>query len=122
MSIHTIYNTGGSDDRATKIAISLQGTLSAETSKATFSEAFFTNEEHKRGSWTALAMASIVLANGWIPCWIYANEIFKTLLGDDPVISARSAVYITCFTQLIGSSISMPAVAKLGRRTLLLIG
>ena len=107
---------------AIEIAESMQTTQSDETTKATFNEAFFTNEHHIRGSWTANTMVAIVVANGWIPIWIYVNELLKTLLGDDPVITVRSAVYITGTTQLIGSIISMLVVSKLGRRTLLLIG
>ena len=60
--------------------------------------------------------------NGWLPFWIFANEIFELVMGDDPVIPPRDAVYITSGFQLAGAILSMLIVSTVGRRTLLLIG
>ena len=88
----------------------------------TLFEAYFTNERCVRASWVALLIGTIVLMNGWLPFWIFANEIYALLLGDDPVISPRDAVYITSFVQLAGAMFSMFIVSMLGRKTLLLVG
>ena len=75
-----------------------------------------------RANWVALGLVTIVLMNGWLPFWIFANQIFELVLGDDPVISPRDAVYITSGVQLTGAILSMLIVSIIGRRTLLLVG
>ena len=68
-------------------------------------------------------MCLLVIMNGYVTFWTYANEIFEILFDDDnPIMSPRQAVYIVAVVQLIGALFSLFTVTYFGRKTLLLIG
>ena len=57
-------------------------------------EAYCSNEHYLRVSWIALFVGVIVIMNGWLMFFVFANEIYAIILPDDPVISPRHATYI----------------------------
>ena len=61
----------------------------------TLKEAYFTNEHCVRSSWVALVLCSVIMLNGWIPFFVFANEIYDVILGDDPIVTPRIATYIS---------------------------
>ena len=42
-----------------------------------------------RVSWIALFVGIVVIMNGWLMFFLFANEIYAVVLPDDPVISPR---------------------------------
>ena len=65
-----------------------------------------------------------VAANGSILFKAFGNQIFSTILAEDTSIemTARTAIYIVGFMNLVGAAISLWSVNTFGRRTLLLTG
>ena len=66
-------------------------------------------------------MVSVWL-NGFQAILNWANQILDDILDEDAYITPREGVYIIGFSQFIASVISLWAVTKLDRKTLLLFG
>ena len=121
--IHKIYETGGSEYEATRIATLIKGASTRETANVTLQQAFCSDERYMRASWTALAVCFFVIMDGGVAIWLYANQLYETLLGDnDPIMTARTAVYATSVTMLVGALFSMLNLSVFGRKTILLWG
>ena len=71
--IHKVYETGGSEYEATRIANVIKGASTRETARVTLAQAFCTDEHYTRASWTAFAVCWFVIMNGAVAIWLYAN-------------------------------------------------
>ena len=72
-AIHRVYETGGNEYEATRIANLIKGASTRETANVTFKQAFCSDEHFRRASWLAFALAWFVIMNGAMAIWLYAN-------------------------------------------------
>lgn len=87
-----------------------------------FADAFWKDEKYKRSSWIAIALTASVWLCGFQVILNYANNIITQISTEDSWLDPRQSTYALGFSQFIGSVISLWAVTKFGRRTLLLVG
>ena len=102
----------------------LKESTNKETFRVSLGEAFCTNEHYTRASYLGMFLVLAVAANGSILFKAFGNQIFSSILAEDKSIemTARTAIYLVGFANLLGAAISLWSVNTFGRRTLLLTG
>ena len=121
-SINKVYKTEGNFRTATKIYNYIKMNSSDETSKVTFSMAFFTDERYVRASWVSIMIIIFSELTGFQAIMLYSNLIFTGIFGDNSIISPREGTYLIAAVNFIASFVSIWMVKLAGRRTLLLGG
>ena len=107
---------------AASISRSIQQENEVDSNQVSLKEAFLTNERYRRASWISNLLMVSVWLNGFQAILNWANQILDDILDEDAYITPREGVYIIGFSQFIASVISLWAVTKLDRKTLLLFG
>ena len=80
------------------------------------------NEIYSRSSWIAIILTACVWLCGFQVILNYANNILTQVDDGDSPLDPRQSTYALGCSQFLGSVLSLWAVTKYGRRTLLLVG
>lgn len=120
--ISQIYYTNDNDCTSEHVLGEIKRLSSVETNDVGLVDAFWTNEKHRRSSWIAICLTASVWLNGFQVILNYANNILTQVNDEDSLLNPRQSVYALGLSQFLGSIISLWAVTKFGRRTLLLVG
>lgn len=87
-------------------------------------QALFTDDRYKRSSWVAILIMAFQCLTGYYAIIAYSSVLLQDDFGSgaDGGFSARQGVFLIAGFNLMGSVASIYLIAKVGRRTIFLIG
>ena len=82
----------------------------------------WTNDRYVRASWVAIFIMMAQVCTGYYALLAYSVDIFKEEFPDDYGIPADLGAQFVALSNLIGSVFSIPLIARVGRRKIILYG
>ena len=86
------------------------------------SQAFVTDEMHRRASWVNIAIIVFSELTGFQAIMLYSNIIFTEIILDTATFTPRQGTYLIAAVNFLASFVSIASVRIFGRRPLLLFG